>query len=139
MKRKKRVIVSILLLFIVAIAFWDTGVKMFIRANRLSLENFAITSLESASSEHTRVRYGIWDAVCWKNENVVEFYTGNIGIAPSSHVKGFYYSANDIPVAFNVVEVSLIADESGWHWEKLGNYGKTERIIPCWFWYEAHF
>ena len=118
---------------------WDVGVKIFIRVNHQSLETFAVKSLETASSEYEQVQYGIWDASCWKNANVVEFYVGNIGIAPSSHVKGFYYSADDIPIAFNAVDTPLIADESGWHWEKLGNQGKTERIIPNWFWYEAHF
>lgn len=140
MKKRKRVImISLLLIFAITVMLWDVGVKIFIQVNHQSLETFAVKSLEIASSEYEQLRYGIWDASCWKNANVVEFYTGNIGIAPSSHVKGFYYSADDIPIAFNAADTPLIADESGWHWEKLGNKGKTERIIPHWFWYEVNF
>lgn len=116
-RRTKIIIIFVLLLFAITIAFWDTGVKLFIQANHQSLESFAITSLESASSEYTQVRYGIWDASCWKEANVVEFYTGDFGIAPSSHVKGFYYSANDVPIAFNATDAPLLVSESGWHWE----------------------
>ena len=53
---------------------------------------------------------------------------------------GFYYSPDDVPLAFQNVPVPLTATADGWQWQGEGdNHGVTRRLSPQWFFFEAHF
>ena len=65
-----------------------------------------------------------------------------VGIAPASKYYGFYYSPDDVPVAYQNVNDNLthVSDDE-WKWSDNGtdNGDRTIRIIENWFYYEAWF
>ena len=53
---------------------------------------------------------------------------------------GFYYSLDDVPLAFQNVPVPLEETADGWTWRAEGdNHGLTRRLSPHWYYFEAHF
>ncbi len=72
---------------------------------------------------------------------IVEFFYSGKGIVPSGIYYGFYYSPNDVPVAVMDEERPLQnVSEDEWEWIGIGdNGGRTKRIKPNWFYYEAWF
>ena len=53
---------------------------------------------------------------------------------------GFYYSPDDVPLAFQNAAVPLEAAGRGWSWRAEGdNHGFTRRLSPRWYYFEAHF
>ena len=79
---------------------------------------------------------------CYEGEGwIVQFYAGGSGLVPSSRYYGFYYSPEDQPAAFQNVQVPLTSDGQGeWTWsDGTDNGGRTKRIAPHWFYYEAWF
>lgn len=73
--------------------------------------------------------------------DLVEFDCWGWGLAPSSKYIGFYYSANDIPMAYCGAKYELIEDGDGWSWQEpeSDNHGYTEKIMDKWYYYEASF
>ena len=54
--------------------------------------------------------------------------------------RGFYYSPDDVPLAFQNTNVSLVPAENGWMWTADGdNRGWTYRLKDKWFYFEAKF
>ena len=52
---------------------------------------------------------------------------------------GFYYSPDDVPLAFQNFPVPLTETADGWRWQGEGdNHGRTCRLAPRWFYFEAH-
>lgn len=53
---------------------------------------------------------------------------------------GFYYSPDDVPLAFQNVPVPLEETSTGWQWQAGGDdHGSTRRLSPGWYYFEAHF
>ena len=53
---------------------------------------------------------------------------------------GYYYSPDDVPLAFQAADVPLTETDEGWTWQGEGdNHGTTQRIAECWFRYTAEF
>ena len=53
---------------------------------------------------------------------------------------GFYYSPDDVPLAFQNVPVPLEETSTGWQWQAEGDdHGFTCRLSPHWYYFEAHF
>lgn len=53
---------------------------------------------------------------------------------------GFYYSPDDVPLAFQNNPVPLGETSNGWQWQGEGdNHGFTRRLSPRWYYFEAHF
>ena len=53
---------------------------------------------------------------------------------------GFYYSPDDVPLAFQNTPCALRQDGAVWSWSADGdNRGATGRIRAQWFWFEARF
>ena len=58
----------------------------------------------------------------------------------TNQYEGYYYSPDDVPLAFQAADVPLTETADGWTWEDgTGNHGTTERIAECWFHYTANF
>ena len=74
-------------------------------------------------------------------ENVVAFYMGGFGLAPSSVYYGFYYSPEDIPVGTGEGQlVKAEGDNAGWSWQGYGdNGGEIRKIKPHWYYYKCWF
>ncbi|MBQ4557676.1 MAG: hypothetical protein IJA60_08525 [Clostridia bacterium] len=68
---------------------------------------------------------------------IIDFYCGGSGIAPSSKEYGFYYSANDTPCDF-VLMGTLKPDGKGYS-SSDGNYFYTEKIRKNFYYYEVQF
>ena len=73
------------------------------------------------------------------NDSVLEFYCGGTGIVTSSTYSGFYYSADDLPFAFEFSDEAVFREtqEGRYEWknEKGNKAIVTERILPHWFYY----
>ena len=107
--------------------------SIFVNENETELEKVAESYLKG---EHISYPNKIKSVSVYEGENnIVEFSVG-------SKVKqycGFYYSENDVPVAFQnaLVELQLI-EKNEWEWKAEGdNKGKTIKIMDNWYYYEA--
>ena len=53
---------------------------------------------------------------------------------------GFYYSPDDVPLAFQNVPVPLEETSTGWQCQAEGDdHGFTYRLSPGWYYFEVHF
>ena len=53
---------------------------------------------------------------------------------------GFYYSPDDVPLAFQNSPVPLAEASTGWQWQGEGDdHGSTRRLSPHWYYFEAYF
>ena len=56
----------------------------------------------------------------------------------SAPYSGCYYSPDDVPLAFQNVDVTLTQEgHDYWEWEDSGNHGATEKLRDCWYYYKA--
>lgn len=71
--------------------------------------------------------------------NMVEFMIDGDGVIPPAQYYGFYYSPDDVPLAFQNVKVPLTEyKENEWEWTEEGdNHGITKKITDCWYYFEA--
>ena len=71
--------------------------------------------------------------------DMVEFMVDEDGLIPSAQYYGFYYSPDDVPLAFQNINVPLTEyKENEWEWtEKGDNRGVTKKITECWYYFEA--
>lgn len=81
-----------------------------------------------------------WKAVNhWSGEHeMVEYLVEAAG----DTYRGFYYSPEDVPLAFQNTDVSLVpaGKKKGWIWTSEGdNRGWTYRLAEQWFYFEAKF
>lgn len=109
--------------------------------NKETLEAVVQQYLEQGTVQYPPMD-GVTHVNLWRGENIIlEFMTSGFGIAPASQYRGFYYSVNGTPAAFQGVEVKLEQQEDGW-WEWHGNGdngGCTKQIDGNWYVFEAHF
>ncbi len=71
-----------------------------------------------------------WDG---RHPMVEYLFTG-----PGHH--GFYYSLDDVPLAFQNADLPLAEADGGWQWRgEGGKRGFTRRLSPCWYYFEAQF
>lgn len=53
---------------------------------------------------------------------------------------GFYFSPDDVPLAFQNAPISLEETPTGWQWQGEGDdHGSTRRLSPHWYYFEARF
>lgn len=73
------------------------------------------------------------------DHKMVEFMVDEDGMIPPAQYYGFYYSPDDVPLAFQNVNVPLTEyKENEWEWSEQGdNHGVTKRITECWYYFEA--
>lgn len=118
----------------------DVRTRGYVRSHRQELEAFAAAALEDPPP-HGALQYGFWEASCYPEKGMVEFFTGGFGLVPSTVYKGFYYSAADVHIPFQGTDLPMEIDGNCAEWRKPGsdNWGRSRRIMPHWFWYEAHF
>lgn len=73
--------------------------------------------------------------------DMIQFMLGGRGLAPSSTYFGCYYSPDDVPLAFQNMDVKLTQDgHDYWVWTEVGdNRGATAKIKDKWYYFEASF
>ena len=107
--------------------------SIFVNENEAELKKVAESYLKGENISYPNKIKSV--SVYEGENNIVEFSVG-------SKVKqycGFYYSENDVPVAFQnaLVELQLI-EKNEWEWKAEGdNKGKTIKIMDNWYYYEA--
>ena len=74
----------------------------------------------------------------WNGEHLmVEFFL----FSPMGKYCGIYWSADDVPLAFQNTEEQIIeVEENRWEWQGYGdNHGMTTKIEANWYYFEARF
>ena len=74
----------------------------------------------------------------WNGEHLmVEFFL----FSPVGKYCGIYWSADDVPLAFQNMEEQIIeVEENRWEWQGYGdNHGLTTKIDENWYYFEAMF
>ena len=131
--------IIILFVFILCFMFYTELVQAYVIARHEHLENYA----QSLLWEQQHESYGLWNVISYPENGMVEFYTDGSGLAPGSTYEGFYYSANDehIPHQGSNSEMETWGDSAQWvdAMENSDNWGTSTRILPRWFWFEAHY
>lgn len=134
-------LIALIVVLLLATLFGgDIRTRNYVRSHHQKLEAFAIAALDDPPP-HGTLQYGLWEASCYPEKGMVEFFTGGFGLAPSTVYKGFYYSASDVHTPFQGVDQPIEINGSTSEWREPGsdNWGRSRRIMPHWFWYEAHF
>ncbi len=71
---------------------------------------------------------------------IVQYTVKSVGLPSTSIYYGFYYSPNDVPVAFQNVHCILKEEgENRWSWSKDGASGITYKISENFYYYKAKF
>lgn len=145
MKRGKDITIILLIagmfifLFIVytGMRYSENGARQYLSLHQTEIEKFALDCL-AGEGEDT---YNGWNVDCYSENGQVEFLVSSFGLGSAMSYKGIYYSALDIPLGFQGVNVDFTTYKDGWRWEESDgdNWQYTERIFENWFWFEAHF
>ena len=75
----------------------------------------------------------------------VEFQTSSWGFASQTSYFGIVYTAEDLPLGFQCVDLPLISDGDSWYWheDQVDGYGdnwqRITKLDDCWYYYEMHF
>jgi len=107
--------------------------SIFVNENETELKKVAESYLKG---ENTKYPNKIKSVAFYEGENsIVEFSIGS----KFKQYCGFYYSEDDVPVAFQNAPVELQQLETDkWEWKAEGdNKGKTIKIKDNWYYYEA--
>lgn len=78
----------------------------------------------------------------WEGEHTMtEFILFTSGVGSETTYYGCYYSWDDVPLAFQNLDVSLTqCGHDSWKWKDEGdNWGKTRKIMDNWYYFEASF
>ena len=78
----------------------------------------------------------------WEGEHtMVEFLISASGFGSETTYYGCYYSPDDVPLAFQNLDVELTqCGHDSWKWYGEGdNAGKTMKIMDNWYYFEASF
>ena len=137
---RRLLIIFVMILLLAALFGGNMRTRNYVRSHRQELEAFAIAALEYPPP-HGTLQYGRWAVSCYPEKGMVEFFTGGFGLAPSTVYRGFYYSAGDAHTPFQGIDQPLEVTGSAAEWREpeSDNWGRSRRIMPHWFWYEAHF
>lgn len=149
MKKKKMLVIltSILAVCVLAAVLigsrpWYRQPERIFEKNREALDSVVETYLSDGMVSYP-VMDGIISVNQWGEENqILEFMTKGFGITPASTYRGFYYSVNGGPAAFQGMDCKLTYQEKdGWYeWTGEGdNGGRTKQIDGNWYVFEAHF
>ena len=131
--------VILLIVFILCFLFYTELVRSYVMARHDHLESYA----QSLLSKPKQDSYGLWTVRPYPDKDMVEFYTGGAGLAPNSTYEGFYYSAADVHIPHQGVDSKMEVYGDTAHWQDSSkssdNWGTSTRILPHWFWFEAHY
>lgn len=102
--------------------------------------------IQAGETDQLKDWKGVKDITIEKN-GCIGFYCGGDGFGPATSYFGFYYSPDDIPYDIEHMTYGgeLLENKGGWIWQEYrgdqrgDNVFYTERICPCFFYYESHF
>lgn len=139
MKRRKWMWITLIVLVVGAVILFNSPkfrVNLFVQMYHETIEKSL--SVGHGVPADDAVLFG-YDAVnTWEGEHsMTEF----IILTKGDTYYGCYYSPDDVPLAFQNVDVKLTQDgHDYWEWEDEGdNHGKTMKIMDHWYYFEASF
>lgn len=144
-KYTKIMVITIFIILIICVANYisnpERQIKKFISQNSEELMTIAEAYLNDDMT--TKIFKGVKVEGAFRGDSdIVQYYYSGKGIAPASKYYGFYYSPDDVPVAYenSNYRLSKVSDDE-WKWleENSDNGGRTIRIMQKWFYYEAWF
>lgn len=117
-----------------------TAVIWYVERHFDELTQYAENMMQNGTNGETDT-YGRCSVTYWADDGMVEFITGGSGLGSATVYRGIYYSANDLPLGFQGMDVTYTADGAGWKWSESDgdNWEYTERILDHWYWFEMHF
>ena len=138
MKNRRLLLLTALLAAIVGLSLYltpETRVERYVAAHRETLQ--ADMDAYFLRGEPLRYDAPLETVNPWPGEHpMVEYVLP--ALRPGYY--GFYYSLDDVPLAFQNVPVPLEETTDGWTWRAEGdNHGLTRRLSPHWYYFEAHF
>ena len=122
-------------------------ISRFVTKNESELTEIAEEILSGKTPSEKEYRGMKIDGLFQGDHPMVQFYSFGFGLVPSSTYYGFYYSPDDVPLPFqNSDQYKTIPAPDGkeepgtTHFKGDGdNGGRTTRILPHWYYYEAWF
>ena len=94
---------------------------------------------------HDAQEYPIADEQTGYIREGVDFQTGVWGIGSQTSYFGIVYTAEDLPLGFECVDLPLMLDGKSWYWSEkqtAGSGDNWQRILKFgdhWYYYEMHF
>ena len=143
MKKKKRIIIGILILLVVAIGILSNPkvrTNLFVRMYHEQIEEGLRVNAGVPADD--AVVFGYESVNTWEGEHsMVEFLISSSGFGSETTYYGCYYSPDDVPLAFQNTEAELTqCGHDSWKWSAEGdNEGKTMKIMDHWYYFEASF
>ncbi len=133
-------IVLLAALFFHFMGDYEGRINHFVKSNETALEEIALDQLGGVEtvSEYQGAKI---EGVCSGEHKIVQFFSGGFGLVPSSTYYGFYYSEDDVPVAYaNSNNKLTVVSDNEWAWDDgTDNGGITKKISEHWYYYEAWF
>ena len=137
----------ILLILLVRSAQPYRRISRFVTKNEAALTEIAEEVLKGKIYSETEYRGVEVEGLFEGDHPMVQFYSFGTGLVPSSTYYGFYYSPEDVPLPYQNADDHYAvtgnpenAKPGTTSYQGYGdNGGRTIRIMPCWFYYEAWF
>lgn len=118
----------------------EQRIERFVTSNQAALEKIALDQLsgKGTAGEYQGVKV---EGVLPGEHKIVQFLFDAAGFVPSSTYYGFYYSEDDVPVAYaNADNALTTVSEKEWAWDDgTDNGGVTKKIAEHWYYYKAWF
>ena len=111
-------------------------VKTFLFLSHEKLENALL------SGNGVPPMMGVKDHDTWEGEHTMEeFLLFASGFGSETTYYGCYYSWDDVPLAFQNLDVPLTqTGHAYWKWQGEGdNWGATQKILDHWYYFKASF
>lgn len=135
-QKKKIIIIFCLAIFLIGALCMNPQfrVRAFVFFNNQKIED-AINSGHGIPGRLGDLTFNTWEGK--SGHSMLEF----VLMSPGNSYYGCYYSPDDIPLAFQNVNVEFIqCGHDSWRWNDEGdNHGKTRRIKEQWYYFEASF
>lgn len=105
-----------------------------------SLDTYTEAAAQALDTGEKTDLKGIKEIEVWNNRQV-DFTTSYIGFGSSAHVKGFYYSKDDVPRGYQGVDLTFEEYEKGLKWEQEDgdNWCYVEKICDGWYYFDVSF
>ena len=143
MKKRKWIwigMAAILILAILAVSNPQIRTNLFVRLYHEKIEEGL--RMNAGVPADDAVLFGYESVNTWHGEHaMVEFLISGLGLGSASSYYGCYYSPDDVPLAFQNMDVKLTqCGHESWKWTAKGdNQGKTIKIMDHWYYFEASF
>ncbi len=108
----------------------------YFNSHRAALEDAVLHHMGAGlEDDNAHIRFNYWGG----EHPIAEYTVVSRGLVPSSKYYGFFYSYDNVPVAFQNANQSLtpVSDQT-WQWNGEGdNHGMVRRLDANWFYFEA--